>query len=91
MQISALKDKVFIRVSPPHAEVGGGLVVPREARNDEHIGQVVASGPGASEVQEGDRVVFKNYGRGIPYDTAIVGEEELLVLRGEEVLAVLED
>lgn len=91
MEIRALSDTVFVRVSPPNAEVGGGIVVPREARNDEHIGQVVVSGPEASEVQSGDRVVFKKYQARMAYETAIVGEEELLVLRAPEILAVLED
>lgn len=91
MELKVINDRVLVRVSAPHDMVGAaGIVVPRESRDDEHIGQVVACAPTAP-VSEGDRVLFQKLPRGVPYDTAIVGDEELLVLREREVLAVLED
>lgn len=90
MDLRTLNDRVLIRVSPPEKAVGtAGIIVARESREDEHIGQVVACSPNAP-VQEGDRVLFQRLPKGMPYDTTIVGDEELLVLREREVLAVVE-
>ena len=83
-------DKVLIRVSAPTAETGpAGIFLAREARDDEHIGEVVACASSAP-VKAGDRVLFHRLPAGVPYQTAIVGDEELLVLRESDLLAVVE-
>ncbi len=91
MELRVINDKVFVRVSPPKAAVGAaGIIVQRESRSDEFVCTVVACSPEAV-VSQGDTVVIRQLPRGVPYDTAIVGDEELLVLRESEVLAVLEE
>lgn len=43
--LRALNDRVLVRVSPGQAQVGAaGIIVARESRDDEHIGQVVSAG-----------------------------------------------
>lgn len=91
MKLKVINDRVLIRVSPPVAEYGPfGIVLARESRDDEHIGEVVAC-PEDGAVTAGDKVLFRRLPDGVPYETVIVGDEELLVLREQDLLAVVED
>lgn len=89
--LRALNDRVLVRVSPGQAQVGAaGIIVARESRDDEHIGEVVTAGAD-SAASPGDRVLFQALPRGVSYDTVVVDDEELLVLRERQLLAVFED
>ena len=80
MEVRTINDKVLVRVSPPTDKVGSaGIVVPRESRDDHYIGQVAACAP-TFPVDVGEHVVFQQLPKGMPYDTVIVGKEELLAV-----------
>ena len=96
MNIKPLHDVCIIR---PHKEVHskGGILIPRNAEEfHEDIGEVLYTGPGQMAddgkilpmfVKPGDRVLFSTHGHQV---TKLDGEE-LVVLRQDSVICVLED
>ena len=72
----------------------GGIIIPDSAKEKPHEGEVVATGPGkvtddgkrqSIEVKEGDKVLFAKYAG---TEVKVEGEE-LLIMREDDVLAVL--
>jgi chaperonin GroES len=95
MRLQPLGDKIIVKRMEASETTAGGIVLPDSARERPQQGRVLSVGNGRRlldgtfvppQVQEGDRVVFANYS-GAP---VVVEKEELLILREEEILAVLE-
>ena len=95
MNIRPLYDRVVVkRIEEKETKVGG-LFIPDSAKEKPQEGEVVAVGKGkrledgkvvALDVQKGDRILFGKYsGSEIRIDG-----EELLIMREDEVLGVLE-
>lgn len=96
MDFNAVNDRVVVRRSNPLSESNGGILIANVAKETPGEGTVVAVGPGAKSAKDvlipttvkvGDKVLF-NKASGIP--TQIKGED-LLIMKEEEILAVLED
>jgi chaperonin GroES len=95
MKIKPLRDRIVVRRIEPETTVKGGLVIPDTAKEKPQNGVVVAVGEGKilengnrveMAVKEGDHILFGKYsGTEIRLD-----EEEFLILREDEVLAVTE-
>jgi len=94
MNLVPLGDKLVVKRLEASETTAGGIVLPEAARNKPRQGRVLSVGDGplladgnraAPEVNEGDRVVFSSYAGS---ETTIDGET-LLILRGEDVLAIL--
>ena len=95
-KLRPLQDRVVVKRVVEGEQVSGGIIIPDTAKEKPQQGEVVAVGPGKSlkdgkyaplDVKEGDRVLFGKYsGNEVKID-----DEELLILREEEILAVLED
>ncbi len=95
MKIRPLHDRVIIKRMEEETLSPGGIVIPDSATEKPIRGEVVAVGNGkildSGEVRNldlkvGDRVLFGKYGG---TEVKIDGEE-LLVMREEDVMAVLE-
>lgn len=93
--IRPLNDRVIVRRSEPETRTASGIVIPDSAGEKPEQGEVIAVGPGrrndqgeriAPDLKVGDRVLFGKYGG----QTVKLGGDELLVLREEDVLAVLD-
>jgi chaperonin GroES len=92
-----LHDKVVIRRNPKEVKTSGGIVIPDTAGdNKPNEGEVIAVGPGkhsengqiiAPSLKVGDKVVFGKYS-GTEFK---IGDKEHVVLREEDILAVLKD
>lgn len=90
-----LYDRLVIRRSESVAASRGGIIIPDEAKPKAITGTVVAVGSGrvldrggrrALELREGDLVMFNKYS-----GTELkVGAEELLVLREDDVIGVVD-
>jgi len=94
--IKPLHDRVIIRrIEDNVNQTAGGLFIPDSAKEKPQEGEVVAAGAGkykedgsrqALDVKEGDRVLFGKYsGSEIKIDG-----EELLIMREDEILGVIE-
>jgi len=95
MNIRPLYDRIVVKRIEEQETKVGGLFIPDSAKEKPQEGEVVAVGKGKRledgkvvplEVQKGDRILFGKYsGSEIRLDG-----EELLILREDEVLGVLE-
>jgi len=95
MNIRPLYDRIVVRRLEEQENKVGGLFIPDSAKEKPQEGEVVAVGKGkrledgkvvALDVQKGDRILFGKYsGSEIRIDG-----EELLIMREDEVLGVLE-
>jgi len=95
MNIRPLYDRLVVRRIEEKENMQGGLYIPDSAKEKPQEGEVVAAGQGkrlengktvALDVKVGDRILFGKYsGSEIKIDG-----EELLIMREDEVLGVLE-
>ena len=86
MNISPVSDVVVIRRSAPQEVSAGGIHLVWDENYREDIGVIVASGPKATSVKPGDKILFSTNGHQI---TKVNGEE-LVVLREKSIIAVIE-
>ncbi len=95
MKIRPLHDRVVIRRTEEERTSPGGIVIPDSATEKPIKGEVVAVGKGklldsgevrALDLKEGDRVLFGKYSG---TEVKVEGEE-LLVMREDDVMAVIE-
>lgn len=95
MDIRPLHDRVVVKREAEERKSPGGIVIPDTASEKPTFGKVIAVGQGkvldngqvrALDVKVGDRVLFGKYS-----GTEVkVNNEELVVMREEDVMAVIE-
>lgn len=95
MNIRPLHDRVIVRRIEEERKSAGGIVIPDTAKEKPIQGEVVAVGKGKLlengdirplDVKPGDKVLFGKYS-----GTEVkVGSEELLVMREEDIMGVIE-
>ena len=90
-----LHDHVLVKRIEEEEKTEGGIVLPDTAKEKPQQGRVIAVGSGKLlengervplEVKEGDRVIFGKYAGN---DVKLAGED-YLILREDEILAILE-
>jgi chaperonin GroES len=96
MKLRPLADRIVVKRIEEEEVKKGGIIIPDTAKEKPQKGKVIAVGPGRlddqgkrmpMEVKEGDIVLFSKYaGTEVKVD-----DEELLVMREDEVLAVIEE
>ncbi len=95
MKIRPLHDRIIVHRIEEAEQRVGGIIIPDTAKEKPQQGRVVAVGGGKKkddgkivpmDVKEGDIILFGKYSG---QEIKIEGEE-LLIMREEEVLAVLE-
>ncbi|SHM45433.1 chaperonin GroES [Caldanaerovirga acetigignens] len=94
MNIKPLGDRVVIKVLDKEEKTKGGIVLPDTAKEKPQKGEVIAVGTGEVidgkkvplEVKVGDKVIFSKYaGTEVKID-----DQEYLILRQSDILAILE-
>jgi len=94
MKIVPLGANVVVKRIEDRATTPGGIVLPDAAKEKPRQGRVLSIGDGrlladgrraAHQVCEGDRVVFDRHAG----DEVLVGDEELLIMSEDEILAVV--
>jgi chaperonin GroES len=94
MKVRPLHDRLLVRRIEEKETVKGGIIIPDTAKEKPQEGEVIAVGNGKIldngtklelDVKAGDKILFGKYSG---TDIKIDGEE-FLILREEEVLAVL--
>ncbi len=96
MKIRPLHDRLIVKRLESQHQTASGIVIPDTAAEKPDQGEIIAAGNGKIlkdgtvrklDVNVGDKVLFGKYG-GQPVK---VHGEELLVLREEDIMGVLED
>jgi len=94
MNVRPLHDRLIVRRVDPKETAKGGIIIPDTAKEKPQEGEVLAVGNGkvlengttvALDVKVGDKILFGKY---TGTDIKIDGKE-VLILREDEVLAVL--
>jgi chaperonin GroES len=95
MKIQPLGDRVVVERDESETVTAGGILLPDTAKDKPTRGKIVSVGVGrllkdgtraAPQVKAGDRVLFSSYAG----DQFKLGERELLLMREEDILAVIE-
>jgi chaperonin GroES len=95
MKIRPLHDRVIVKRLEEERKTASGIVIPDTAAEKPDQGEIIAVGTGkvledgkvrALEVKKGDRVLFGKYSG----QTVKVDGEELLVMREEDLMGVIE-
>ncbi len=95
MNIRPLHDRVVIKRMEEETTTAGGIVLPGSAAEKPSRGSVVAVGRGKIlesgevrplDVQVGDNVLFGKYSG----SEVKVNDEEVIVMREEEIMAIIE-
>jgi len=90
-----LHDRIVVKRSAPETRTASGIVIPDSAGEKPEQGEVLAVGPGRRDergerlkpdVRAGDKVLFGKYAG----QTVKLDGDEVLVLREEDILGVLE-
>jgi chaperonin GroES len=95
MALRPLNDRVIVKRMDNERKTASGIVIPDSAAEKPDQGEVIAVGPGKRtedgkvlpvDLKAGDKILFGKYaGQAVK-----VNGEELLVIREEEVLAVIQ-
>ena len=96
MNLRPLHDRILVERLEDGEQVRGGILIPDSAREKPQQGKVIAAGNGKRlddgtvaplDVKAGDRILFAKYaGSEVQID-----DSEYLILREDEVLAVVEE
>ena len=92
--LKPLGDRIVVKALEAETQSSGGIFLPDTAKEKPQQGEVLAVGPGkmldtgkvsAVDVQVGDKIVYSKYG-----GTEIkVGGEDVIILRADDVLGIL--
>ena len=95
MKVRPLHDRLLVRRVEEKETVKGGIIIPDTAKEKPQEGEVLAVGSGkvldngtklAMDVKKGDKILFGKYsGTEVKVDG-----EDLLVMREEDVMAIIE-
>src|ERR1700693_5070460 len=95
MKFRPLHDRVVIRRISAEEKTVGGIIIPDTAQEKPMVGEVVAAGPGARnvqgqivalEVKTGDRILF---GKWSGTEVKLDGEE-LLIMKESDIMGIVE-
>jgi len=96
IKLQPLGDRVVVERDESEEVTSGGIVLPDSAKDKPARGVVVSIGDGkllddgtrgALQVKVGDRVIFSSYAG----ESFKVNEDELLLMREDDILAVIEE
>lgn len=90
MKIKPLGDRVVIKMLESEETTKSGIVLPGSAKEKPQVAEVVAVGPGTSEVtmevKVGDRVLISKYaGTEVKFDG-----QEYTILKQNDILAIVD-
>ena len=95
LKLQPLGERVVIQREASEEKTAGGIVLPETAKDKPARGTIVSVGDGKLldsgrrnplQVKVGDRIIFSSYAG----ETFKVDDEDLLLMREDDILAVLE-
>jgi chaperonin GroES len=96
MNLQPLHDRIVVEAAPKEEKTASGIILPDTAQEKPQRGKVLAVGPGKRldsgqlapiDVKVGDTVLYGKYSG----TEVTVGGNDYVILRSEDVLAVLEE
>ncbi len=96
IKLQPLGDRVVVKREESEEKTAGGILLPDSAKDKPARGRIVSVGSGRLledgsrgklQVKVNDRVIFSSYAG----ETFKVEDEELLLMREDDILAVIED
>jgi chaperonin GroES len=96
MAIQPLNDRLVVEAAPKEEKSAGGIILPDSAQEKPQRGKVIAAGPGKRldsgqlaplGISVGDVVLYGKYSG----TEVTVDGKDFVILRGEDVLAVVQD
>lgn len=96
IKLQPLGDRVVVEREVSEERTSGGILLPDSAKDKPARGTIVSVGEGRLlddgtrnqlQVKVGDRVIFSSYAG----ETFKVGDNELLLMREDDILAVIEE
>ncbi len=97
MKLRPLGDRLVVEPIEREETTAGGILLPETAKEKPQEGKVIAVGPGRwddsgrrmeMEVKVGDRVLYAKYAG---TEVKLEGDKKVLILRENDVLAIVED
>jgi chaperonin GroES len=97
MKLKPIGDRIIVRREESEGKTAGGIILPDSAKNKPQKGKVLAVGPGkvlkdgtrrSLQLKEGDTILFTTWA-GDEFKEHR-NKDDILVMREEDVLAVLE-
>ena len=94
MKVRPLQDRILVERLEEEVKKGG-IIIPDSAKEKPQQGKVISVGPGRHDekgtlvpmsLKKGDTILFGKYSG----NEIRIGEEELLIMREDDVLAVVE-
>ena len=85
MQLHPLADRVVARPVEAETKTAAGILLTEQAKDKTQTAEVVAVGKDVKEVKVGDRIIHSEYGP----NRFKQGSEEYLIVKEEDVLAVI--
>ena len=95
IKLQPLGDRVVVRREDSEATTAGGIVLPDSAQDKPARGTIISIGDGRLlddgsrgdfQVKKGDRVIFTSYAG----EAVNVDDDEFLLMREDDILAVIE-
>ena len=96
VKIRPLQDRILVKQLEEEEKTAGGIIIPDTAKEKPQQGKVVAVGKGKIledgsvrplDIKVGDRILFEKYAG----TTVKIGGEEYMIMREDDVLAVIEE
>jgi chaperonin GroES len=85
MALKPLADRIVAKPVEAESTSPAGILLPDQAKEKTQIAEVLAVGKDVKEVKVGDKIVHSEYGP----NRFKQGTEELLIVKEEDVLAVV--
>jgi chaperonin GroES len=85
MALQPLADRIVAKPVEAEAKTASGFLLPDQAKEKTQVAEVIAVGKEVKEVKVGDQIVHSEYGP----NRFKQGSEELLIVKEEDVLAVV--
>jgi len=85
MALQPLADRIVAKPVEPENVSPAGILLPDQAKEKTNVAEVLAVGKDVKEVKVGDKIVHSEYGP----NRFKQGSEELLIVKEEDVLAVV--
>lgn len=85
MSLQPLADRIVAKPVEAQSASPAGILLPDQAKEKTQVAEVMAVGKDVKEVKVGDKIVHSEYGP----NRFKQGQDELLIVKEEDVLAVV--
>lgn len=85
MALQPLADRIVAKPVEAETKTASGILLPEQAKEKTQVAKVLAVGKDVKEVKVGDNIIHTEYGP----NRFKQGSEELLIVKEEDVLAVV--